>query len=200
MSGDGSADQPSADLKSTRAYYWQSFAVAFAAAIFSFAALPLTTAIFSTLLAGLAIWIAAVDLEDLIIPDLASAAIAVLALALIVIEVPASALVEEMPEALMRAIAAGGLLFLVRFAFQRVAGKEGLGLGDVKLMAAGALFLSWASLPYALVLAAIAAILVVVVRGIRQGAWLDRETEIPFGAFLAPAIWVAFFLERTDLL
>jgi leader peptidase (prepilin peptidase)/N-methyltransferase len=70
----------------------------------------------------------------------------------------------------------------------------------VKLMAAGAIFLSWASLPYALVLAAVAAIMIVVLRGIRQGAWLDREMEIPFGAFLAPAIWLAFFLERTGLL
>jgi hypothetical protein len=39
-----------------------------------------------------------------------------------------------------------------------------------------------------------------VLRGIRHGAWLDRETEIPFGAFLAPAIWAAFVLERLYLL
>ncbi len=166
---------------------------------FSFATLPLTPAIFSTLLAGLAIWIATVDLEQLIIPDLANAGIAVLGLALIVIETPASALAEEISDALMRAVVAGGLLFLVRFVFTRVAGKEGLGLGDVKLMAAGAIFLSWASLPYALVIAAVAAIMVVVLRGIRQGEWLDRETEIPFGAFLAPAIWAAFLLEQLYL-
>jgi leader peptidase (prepilin peptidase)/N-methyltransferase len=108
--------------------------------------------------------------------------------------------VEELSDALMRAIAAGGLLFVVRFAFQRFAGKQGLGLGDVKLMAAGAIILTWGSLPYALVLAAVGAILVVVLRGIRQGAWLDRETEIPFGAFLAPAIWAAFLLEQLYLL
>ncbi len=198
MTGDGSADP--ASVKSARAHYWQSFAAAFAAAIVSFATLPLTPAVFSTLLAGLAIWIAFVDLEHLIIPDIANAAIAALGLALIVIETPASALLEELPDALMRAIAAGGLLFLLRLAFQRLAGKEGLGLGDVKLMAAGAIVLSWASLPYALVLAALAAILVVMVRGVRQGNWLDRETEIPFGAFLAPAIWAAFLMERLYLL
>jgi leader peptidase (prepilin peptidase)/N-methyltransferase len=198
MSGDGYPDPASA--KSVTASYWQSFAGAFAAAIFSFATLPLTPAVFSTLLAGLAIWIALVDLEDLIIPDLANAAIAILGLTLIVIETPAGALAEEIPDALMRVIAAGGLLFLLRLAFERFAGKEGLGLGDVKLMAAGATVLSWASLPYALVLAAVAAILVMVLRGIRHGAWLDRETEIPFGAFLAPAIWAAFLLERLDLL
>jgi len=198
MSGEGRPDPASAT--SARARYWQSFAVAFAAAIFSFITLPLTIAVFSTLLAGLAIWIAFVDLEDLIIPDLATAGIAILGLTLILLETPPSALTEEIPDVLMRAIAAGGLLFLVRLAFKRFAGKEGLGLGDVKLMAAGATFLSWASLPYALILAAAAAIMVIVAHRIRQGAWLDRETEIPFGAFLAPAIWAAFLLERLYLL
>ena len=96
--------------------YWQSFAAAFAAAILSFATLPLTPAVFSALLAGLAIWIACIDLERLIIPDLASIAIAALGLVFIVLEMPAGVLVEEFLDALMRAIAAGGLLFVLRFA------------------------------------------------------------------------------------
>jgi len=198
MSGEGNADP--APANSSKAAYWQSFAVAVAAGIFSFAALPLAPAIVSTLLAGFAIWIALIDLEERIIPDLANVAIAILGLTLIVLETPSSALMEEIPDALLRVIAAGGLLFLVRLAFKRLTGKEGLGLGDVKLMSAGATVLSWVSLPYALVLAAAAAILVIGLRGIRRGAWLDRETEIPFGAFLAPAIWVAFLLERLYLL
>jgi leader peptidase (prepilin peptidase)/N-methyltransferase len=193
MTGDSGAPN-------TRKVYWQSFAAALIATIFSFSALTTVPAIFSMLLAGLAIWIAMVDLEQLIIPDLANIAIAVLGLALLAYETPLSALLEETAHALLRAIVAGGLLLLIRFTFERFAGKEGLGLGDVKLMAAGALWLSWISLPYALVMAAFAAIMVIVVRGIRQRAWLDRTTEIPFGAFLAPAIWAAFFLERTDLL
>jgi leader peptidase (prepilin peptidase)/N-methyltransferase len=196
----GESDAGPSSTNPGKSGYWQSFAVAFAAAIFSFATLPTIPAVVSTSLAGLAIWIALVDLEDLIIPDLASAGIAVLGLALIVIETPAGALQEEILDALMRAVAAGGLLFLVRVAFKRFTDKEGLGLGDVKLMAAGATLLSWTGLPYAVVLAAVAAILVIVLRGIRHGAWLDRQTEIPFGAFLAPAIWAAFLLERLYLL
>ena len=198
MNGEDSADPALAKPAGTD--YWQSFATAFVAGIVSFATLPLTPAIFSALLSALAIWIARVDLERLIIPDLANIAVAALGLTFILIETPADARVEEFSDALMRGIAAGGLLFLVRLAFQRLAGKEGLGLGDVKLMAAGAVILSWASLPYALVMAAVAAILVVVLRGFSKGAWLDRETEIPFGAFLAPAIWAAFLLEQLALL
>ena len=88
----------------------------------------------------------------------------------------------------------------MRFAFEYFADREGLGLGDVKLMAAGATLLSWASLPYALVLAAIAAISVVLLRSVRQRTRIDRAMEIPFGAFLAPAIWAAFLVDRLSLL
>jgi hypothetical protein len=101
MSGDPNAASP----KSAKAFYWQSFAAAFAATIFSFAALPLTPAVFSAMLAGLAIWIAWVDLEQFIIPDLANAGIAALGVALIAIETPTDYLVEEFSNALMRASA-----------------------------------------------------------------------------------------------
>jgi leader peptidase (prepilin peptidase)/N-methyltransferase len=185
-----------ATTTSTKVQFW----AALVAASISFATLPLVPAIFSCLLAGLAIWIASVDIEQLIIPDLANAGVALLGVALIVVETPAGALIDEMSDALLRAIAAGGLLFLVRFAFLRLSGKEGLGLGDVKLMAAGAILLPWTALPYALVLAAVAAIMVVVLRAVRQGTSLDRSMEVPFGAFLAPAIWAAFLLERLYLL
>jgi leader peptidase (prepilin peptidase)/N-methyltransferase len=184
----------------TTAYWWQSCAAVLAAAAISFALLPAMSALFSTLLAGIAIWIAWVDLDRLIIPDLANAAMAALGLLLVIIETPTGARMEWISDALMRSIVAGGLLFLVRLAFARMAGKEGLGLGDVKLMAAGATFLSWTSLPYSIVLAAAAAMMVIALRAIRQRAWHHRETEIPFGAFLAPAIWIAFLLERLDLL
>jgi leader peptidase (prepilin peptidase) / N-methyltransferase len=187
--------EESARTASGKTPFW----TAFVAAALSFVLLPLIPAIFSSLLAGLALWIASVDLEQRIIPDLANAAMALLGLALIVTQTPVSALAGDIADALMRALAAGGVLYLVRFVFLRVAGKEGLGLGDVKLMAAGATLLSWGSLPYALVLAAVAAIMVVVLRGIRQGQWLDRQTEIPFGAFLAPAIWASFLLEQLYL-
>jgi leader peptidase (prepilin peptidase)/N-methyltransferase len=190
----------SATVRLERAHFWKSIAAGILAAGLSLALLPPIPALFSALLAAIAIWIACVDLDRLIIPDLANAALFSLGLLLVVIEAPPADWLEMLADALMRAVLAGGLLLLVRFCFARLAGREGLGLGDVKLIAAGAPFLAWATLPYALVLAAAAAILVIGLRSIRQGQWLDRGTEIPFGAFLAPAIWVAFLLERLELL
>jgi leader peptidase (prepilin peptidase) / N-methyltransferase len=180
----------------TKAQFW----AALVAAVISFATLPIVSAVFSCLLAGLAIWIASVDLEEQIIPDLANAAVAVLGFALIATEAPLEGWPAEFIDALLRAAVAGGLLYLVRFAFEYFADKEALGLGDVKLMAAGATVLSWAALPYALVLAAIAAIGVVLLRSVRQRTRIDRAMEIPFGAFLAPAIWAAFLVDRLSLL
>jgi leader peptidase (prepilin peptidase)/N-methyltransferase len=180
----------------SKAQFW----AALVAAVISFVTLPTVPAVFSCLLAGLAIWIASVDLEEQIIPDLANAAVAVLGLALIAIEAPVAGWPAEYIDALLRAAVAGGLLYLVRFTFEYFADREGLGLGDVKLMAAGATLLSWASLPYSLVLAAIAAIGVVLLRSVRQRMRIDRATEIPFGAFLAPAIWAAFLVDRLSLL
>jgi len=180
----------------TKAQFW----AALVAAVISFATLPIIPAVFSCLLAGLAIWIASVDLEEQIIPDLANAAVAVLGCALIAIEVPMAGWAAEFADALLRAAVAGGLLYLVRFSFEYLADREGLGLGDVKLMAAGAIMLSWTSLPYALVLAALAAIGVVLLRNVRQRTRIDRTMEIPFGAFLAPAIWAAFLVDRLSLL
>lgn len=166
----------------------------------SLALLPLPAGAFAAALATLAIFIAAVDLEHLIIPDLANAAIFVLGIALTLTEAPRGGYTDALVDALLRVIVAGGLLFLLRFAYARRAGVTGLGLGDVKLAAAGATFLPWQTLPLALALAAVAGILVVLTRAVIRRERVDRRHELPFGAFLAPAIWLAFMLDRMGLL
>jgi len=165
----------------------------------SLALLPLPASAFAAALAALAIFIAAVDIELLIIPDLANAAIFALGLVLTLIEAPRGGYAEAVLDALLRAAAAGGLLFLLRLAYARRTGVIGLGLGDIKLAAAGAPFLPWQTLPLALALAAGAGILVVVTRMVVRRESIDRRLELPFGAFLAPAIWLAFVLDRIGL-
>lgn len=71
---------------------------------------------------------ALIDLTWLVIPDLHVAMVAALALV--------GPLAPPLVEAASGAALAGGLLWLVRFGYQRLRGREGLGLGDVKLMAA----------------------------------------------------------------
>lgn len=72
--------------------------------------------------------VAIFDAKALVVADLHVVCLLVLALA--------GPLAHGWPAALAGAVVGGGLLWGVRWAFQRVRGVEGLGLGDVKLMAA----------------------------------------------------------------
>ena len=162
--------------------------------------LSLPIAIFAALVAVIAVFITVVDLEHFIIPDSANAALLILGLALVVLEAPQGGTLAALGDAAARGLAGGGALLLLRFAYLRLAGVEGLGLGDAKLATAGALLLNWPTLPIALLIASIGGILAIGTRAAAARKMPDRGAEIPFGAFLAPAIWLAFVLERTGTL
>jgi leader peptidase (prepilin peptidase)/N-methyltransferase len=95
-----------------------------------------------------------------------------------------------------RAFVAGGAFYLLRAGYRRRSGIEGLGLGDVKLAAAAGPWLMWPTLPLAVAMAAIAALLTVLVRALVMREPVHGKLELPFGAFLAPAVWLSFLLER----
>lgn len=88
-------------------------------------------------------------------------------------------------------------LWSVYWLFKLVTGKEGMGQGDFKLLAAlGAWCGIKAILPILLISSLVGAII--------GSAWLllkgrDRATRIPFGPYLAIAGWIQFFL-GVDLL
>jgi leader peptidase (prepilin peptidase)/N-methyltransferase len=177
-----------------------SIAIAAAAAALSLYLLPLPVSAFAAVLAVIAVLIAVVDLEYLVIPDLANAALFAIGLVLAVLERWPGQTWMALADALVRAIVAGGALLLLRYIYRRRSGVEGLGLGDAKLAAAGAPWLAWPSLPLALMIGAFGGLLAVGSRSLGARKLPDRRAEIPFGAFLAPAIWVAFLLERTGAL
>lgn len=93
--------------------------------------------------------------------------------------------------ALLGAIAGYVSLWLVWWIFKQVTGKEGMGRGDFKLLAAlGA----WVGLSGVLPIILISSVVGAVIGSI----WLaikgrDRATPIPFGPYLAIAGWIVFF-------
>jgi leader peptidase (prepilin peptidase)/N-methyltransferase len=179
---------------------WRETAVGLAAAVLSAFLLPAPAAVFAPALALIAVFIAIVDIRRFVIPDWTDLLLLILGLCLVVVEAQPGAWLRALGDGGARAALAGGSLWLLRQAYWKFSGVEGLGLGDVKLAAAGAPWLMWATLPLALVIAAIAALLVI---GTRAALWredIHRKTQLPFGAFLAPAIWLSFLLERLDLL
>lgn len=77
----------------------------------------------------------------------------------------------------------------VRFAYRRWRGVEGLGLGDVKLMAAAGAWTGIDRLAAITLIACAAALVALLLRG---GHRPLRRTRIAFGVFLGPAILLAW--------
>jgi leader peptidase (prepilin peptidase)/N-methyltransferase len=97
--------------------------------------------------------------------------------------------------AVSRAALAAGLLLLIRVVYRRLRGREGLGLGDVKLAGAAGAWLSLPILPIAMEFAAITALAAYVIRQTKRIRVLRGAARVPFGAFFAPAVWLGWALE-----
>ena len=90
---------------------------------------------------------------------------------------------------LIGAIAGGGILLAIAEAYYRVRGQEGLGMGDVKMLAMIGAFLGWPLMILTLVLASFAGSLVgVALLASRRGG---MQAALPFGTFLALGALVA---------
>ena len=86
--------------------------------------------------------------------------------------------------------AAGYLsLWLVFHAFKLATGKEGMGYGDFKLLAALGAWVGWQSLPLVILLSAMVGSIVGLSLILFKGH--GRQTPIPFGPYLAAAGWIA---------
>jgi leader peptidase (prepilin peptidase) / N-methyltransferase len=94
-----------------------------------------------------------------------------------------------LPEAVMGAAAGYMSLWLVYWLFKIATGKEGMGFGDFKLLAAIGAWVGWKLLPLVILLSSLVGALVGVALILmrRHG----RATPIPFGPYLAAAGLIA---------
>ena len=93
--------------------------------------------------------------------------------------------------------AAAGFLGFAGLAltYRRLRGREGLGLGDAKLLAAAGAWLSWTGLGSVLLWAAPLALVVALAAGVIQGTLSDKlagRSALPFGPFLALGFWLTW--------
>jgi leader peptidase (prepilin peptidase)/N-methyltransferase len=171
-------------------------AVSFGIAFVSVLSLPWAAAAASIMLGMLMISAADVDARTQLLPDICTLGALLLGLAFASILDPGAPW-AALAAALARAAGAGLLLASVRFAYERMRKVEGLGLGDVKLAAAGGTWLPLADIPLWLGLASAAA-LVFVALARRRGEVIERNTRLPFGAFLCPALWLVFYASELN--
>jgi leader peptidase (prepilin peptidase)/N-methyltransferase len=92
-------------------------------------------------------------------------------------------------EAVLGAMAGYLSLWSVYWLFKLVTGKEGMGYGDFKLLAALGAWLGWKMLPVVILMSSLVGAIV----GLSLIAVLgrDRNVPIPFGPYLAAAGWIA---------
>ena len=80
-------------------------------------------------------------------------------------------------------------LWLIFHAFKLATGKEGMGYGDFKLLAALGAWLGWSLLPSIVLLSSVVgAVVGITLIALRQH---QRDIPIPFGPYLAAAGWIA---------
>ncbi|MBW8189549.1 A24 family peptidase [Neiella marina] len=96
---------------------------------------------------------------------------------------------NELSSAVIGAIAGYLSLWSIYWAFKLLTGKEGMGYGDFKLLAALGAWLGWQMLPLVVLLSsavgAVLGIMMIVLKG------RDHQKPIPFGPYLAIAGWIA---------
>jgi leader peptidase (prepilin peptidase)/N-methyltransferase len=86
-----------------------------------------------------------------------------------------------------------GFLFLaaLRLAYRRLRGREGLGFGDVKLLAAAGAWVGWDGLPSVMAIAALSGLGVAALQSLR-GERLTATSKLAFGPYLCFGLWLVW--------
>ncbi len=124
-----------------------------------------------------------IDLREMILPDDLTAPLVWIGLGMSTLPV-----FVGMPESIWGAIAGYLSLWSIYWLFKLVTGREGMGYGDFKLMAALGAWFGWAALPLMLLLSS--AVGAVIGIGLIVFKGRDKTQPIPFGPYIAGAGWL----------
>lgn len=147
--------------------------------------------------AGLALIMLAIavsDWQSFIIPDRLNLAGAALAVVHAAAREP-DAMISAVANATLRAAVLALMFFTVRQVYARVRGRQGLGLGDVKLAGVAGAWLGVSTIPISIELAVAAALSGYVVRQMISQKPVSRLERLPFGFFFAPSVWLCWLIE-----
>jgi leader peptidase (prepilin peptidase) / N-methyltransferase len=142
--------------------------------------------------------IAAVDGRSFVIPDSLNAAGWALGVAHAIV-LGQQDIGAALAGAVLRAAVLALAFFALRLIYARLRGRQGIGLGDVKLAAVAGNWLGWPIMPIAVELAALSALAVYVLRRYALRRPLRPTSRLPFGLYFAPAIWIGWLLQATAL-
>lgn len=149
--------------------------------------LPLPEAWLAAVLGWWLLALALIDLRAWLLPDTLTLPLLAAGLAAAALGLPPGTSVAS---AVGGAAAGYGTLAGLGHVYRRLRGREGLGLGDAKLLGAAGAWLGLDSLPWVV----LAAALLGLVLALAQRQPMRAETAVPFGPALALAFWGVFLL------
>jgi leader peptidase (prepilin peptidase)/N-methyltransferase len=146
----------------------------------------------SLVLLGLAcVWLAWVDLRDGIIPDWLNLLVAATGVVRIAILEGWAAAVA----ALCEGVVIGAVVWLLRWFYYNWRKFHGLGLGDVKLLAASAVWIGVVGVPIQLLIASVAALAAAGIMQLLKRP-VTRLTVLSFGPFLAFGLLAVILVQQ----
>ncbi len=128
-----------------------------------------------------------IDLDHQIIPDVIS--LPGIVIGLVAAFLPGN---PDWKESLLGVLIGGGILWAIAEGYFRLTGREGMGGGDVKLLAMIGAFLGWRAIPVTLMIASLTGTALGLALMLGRGE--GRQMAIPFGPFLAAGAVVALFV------
>lgn len=135
-------------------------------------------------LGWLLLLLAAIDWRYRLLPDALTLSLAIYGLFVAAVD-------NRVVEAAIGAAAGLAAFAAVRWLYARIRRREGLGLGDVKLIAAAGVWVGWIGLPSVVLIASLAALAVVGIGAVR-GRRVRADDAVPFGSFLAFGCWIVW--------
>jgi leader peptidase (prepilin peptidase)/N-methyltransferase len=168
--------------------------VAAAAVTISILSAPGMIGLLAASLALVMLAIAIIDWHRFIIPDWLNATGFCLAIVHAVAQEP-TGMVSAVASAAIRGSVLALIFLALRYGYARLRGRQGLGLGDVKLALVAGAWLDWQMIPIAIELAVFAALFAYGLRQLASGQSISATSRMPFGLFFAPAIWISWVLQ-----
>ena len=86
------------------------------------------------------------------------------------------------------------IIWLIIFAYKKIRNKEGMGLGDAKLLSAIGIWFGWYSIPFVLFLSSIIALGIALPSLIKKSKSLS--SQIPFGPYIILGITLYIFIKH----
>lgn len=155
-------------------------------ALWSLAVLPGWLAWAGSALGWTLLALSVIDVRHLVLPDQLTLPLIPAGLAVTWAVAP-----DAVAEHILAALGGFLLFAALAVAYRRLRGREGIGLGDAKLLAAAGAWVSWQGLPGVVLLAAAGGLAGAMAKGLVAGR-LEPGQALPFGPYLAGGLWLVW--------